>query len=194
MSSVKISELPSASALAGTEVLPVVQSGITAKTPVTAVSTYVTGLVYGSTGINNLLTSVAGTDTITAVAPTGLTALFNGQTYRFVAAATNTGAVTIDVSGQGAKAITKSGSTALEAGDILIDALVQITYDGTQFQLVSGAGGGGAKADGVIYENALVVTANYTLTTGKNGHSVGPITINGGVSVTIPSGQRWVIA
>lgn len=193
MSSVKISELPSASALAGTEVLPVVQSGITAKTPVTAVSTYVTGLVYGSTGINNLLTSVAGTDTITAVAPTGLTALFNGQTYRFVAAATNTGAVTINVSGQGVKAITKNGSTALEAGDILIDATVQITYDGTQFQLVSGAGGG-AKAGGVIYENALIVTANYTLTTGKNGHSVGPITINGGVSVTIPSGQRWVIA
>lgn len=193
MSSVKISELPSASALAGTEVLPVVQSGITAKTPVTAVSTYVTDLVYGSTGINNLLTSVAGTDAITAVAPTGLTTLFNGQTYRFVAAATNTGAVTINVSGQGVKAITKNGSTALEASDILIGATVQITYDGTQFQLVSGAGGG-AKAGGVIYENALIVTANYTLTTGKNGHSVGPITINGGVAVTIPSGQRWVIA
>jgi hypothetical protein len=51
----------------------------------------------------------------------------------------------------------------------------------------------GASASGVIWENSLVVSANYTLTTGKNGFSVGPITINSGVSVTVPSGQRWVI-
>ena len=51
----------------------------------------------------------------------------------------------------------------------------------------------GASAGGVIWENSLVVTANYTLTTSKNGFSVGPITINSGVSVTVPSGQRWVV-
>ena len=51
----------------------------------------------------------------------------------------------------------------------------------------------GASADGVIWENSLVVTANYTLTASKNGFSVGPITINSGVSVTVPSGQRWVV-
>ncbi len=51
----------------------------------------------------------------------------------------------------------------------------------------------GASAGGVIWENSLVVTTNYTLTTAKNGFSVGPITINSGVTVTVPSGQRWVI-
>ncbi len=51
----------------------------------------------------------------------------------------------------------------------------------------------GASAGGVIWENSLVVTTNYTLTTAKNGFSVGPITINSGVSVTVPSGQRWVV-
>ena len=51
----------------------------------------------------------------------------------------------------------------------------------------------GAQANGVIYENNLTVTANYTLSTNKNGFSVGPITISGGVTVTIPSGQRWVV-
>lgn len=51
----------------------------------------------------------------------------------------------------------------------------------------------GASAGGVIWENSLVVSSNYTLTSGKNGFSVGPITINSGVSVTVPSGQRWVI-
>jgi len=51
----------------------------------------------------------------------------------------------------------------------------------------------GASAGGVIWENSLVVSTNYTLTTAKNGFSVGPITINSGVTVTVPSGQRWVI-
>ena len=51
----------------------------------------------------------------------------------------------------------------------------------------------GAQAGGVIYENALTISSNYTLTTSRNGMSVGPITINSGVSVTVPSGQRWVV-
>ena len=51
----------------------------------------------------------------------------------------------------------------------------------------------GAQAGGVIYENSLVISSNYTLTTAKNGMSVGPITINSGVSVTVPSGQRWLV-
>lgn len=51
----------------------------------------------------------------------------------------------------------------------------------------------GASAGGVIWENSLVISSNYTLTIGKNGMSVGPITINSGVVVTVPSGQRWVV-
>jgi hypothetical protein len=55
------------------------------------------------------------------------------------------------------------------------------------------AANNGAQANGVIYENSTEVTSNYTMTTGKNGLSVGPITIDAGVSVTVPSGQRWVV-
>lgn len=51
----------------------------------------------------------------------------------------------------------------------------------------------GASAAGVIWENSLVISTNYTLTAGKNGMSVGPITIDSGVTVTVPSGQRWVV-
>lgn len=58
-------------------------------------------------------------------------------------------------------------------------------------QLGGGATGGGG--DEVFVENARVVTANYTLSTGKSAESVGPITINSGISVTIPSGERWVV-
>jgi hypothetical protein len=58
-------------------------------------------------------------------------------------------------------------------------------------QLGGGATGGGG--DEVFVENARVVTVNYTLSTNKSAESVGPITINSGITVTIPSDQRWVV-
>jgi len=62
-------------------------------------------------------------------------------------------------------------------------------YDGSAW----GSIGGGASAGGAIYENTDDITANYTITTGSNGFSVGPMTIASGVSVTVPSGQRWIV-
>jgi hypothetical protein len=50
-----------------------------------------------------------------------------------------------------------------------------------------------ASAGGVIWENSTTISSNYTLTTSKNGLSVGPITVGSGVAVTVPSGQRWVV-
>jgi hypothetical protein len=65
-------------------------------------------------------------------------------------------------------------------------------YQGGEWgQLGGGATGGGS--DEVFVENGVTVTTNYTLSTGKNAESVGPITVNSGITVTIPSTQRWVI-
>ena len=51
----------------------------------------------------------------------------------------------------------------------------------------------GFAASGIFYENWQNVTANYTITSGKNAMSAGPITINTGVTVTIPTGSNWAI-
>jgi hypothetical protein len=59
-------------------------------------------------------------------------------------------------------------------------------------QLFSGVVQGGG-TDQVVVENATTVTTSYTLTTGRNAMSVGPMTIASGATVTVPSGQRWVI-
>jgi hypothetical protein len=56
-----------------------------------------------------------------------------------------------------------------------------------------GGGATGGSSDDVFYENGQTVTTNYTLTTGKNAMTAGPVTINSGVTVTVPSGQSWVI-
>lgn len=65
-------------------------------------------------------------------------------------------------------------------------------YNGTSWGSVGGGATGGGNDD-VFVENGRVVTSNYTITTGKNAMSAGPVTINDGVSVTIPSGSVWTI-
>jgi len=65
-------------------------------------------------------------------------------------------------------------------------------YNGTVWSSVGGGATGGG-ADTVFYENTRTVTTNYTLSTSNNAHSVGPITINSGITVTIPTGARWVV-
>jgi hypothetical protein len=93
----------------------------------------------------------------------------------------------------GAKAITKNGSNPLDAGDITVGAVVTVTYDGTQFQLSTSAGSSNSGASGAMLVNKTEVITSYTLPAGSNAISVGPITIDSGATVTITSGQRWVI-
>jgi hypothetical protein len=45
-----------------------------------------------------------------------------------------------------------------------------------------------------LYEHAHTISANYSITSGNNAFTAGAITINSGVSVTIPTGSTWVIA
>lgn len=65
-----------------------------------------------------------------------------------------------------------------------------LTTDGTNasWATLITPGGGGA-----ININYDVVSTSYTIASGTNGLSVGPITVNDGTSVTVSSGQRWVI-
>lgn len=44
-----------------------------------------------------------------------------------------------------------------------------------------------------LWENNATISANYTIGTGNNAMSSGPVTISSGVTVTIPSGSRWAI-
>jgi len=90
---------------------------------------------------------------------------------------------------------TPAGTTAQRSGSPA-NGMLRYNTDEDSFEgYIDGAWGGisGAQANGCIYENNLTITANYTLSTNKNGLSVGPITISGGVTVTVPSGQRWVV-
>ena len=85
--------------------------------------------IYGSTA------GSANTYTFSpAVAITSYTA---GQRFSVKINATNTGASTINVSSLGAKSIKKDISNDVEAGDLVINSLVELVYDGTNFQLIN---------------------------------------------------------
>lgn len=105
------------------------------------------------------LTSVSGADTITASASLSMAAYATGQKFSFVSAGANTGAATLNINSIGAKAITKNGATALAAGDIPSGAVVEVAYDGTQFQLL----GVGLKA-GDIGVSVQAYSANIATT------------------------------
>ena len=53
------------------------------------------------------------------------------------------------------------------------------------------AEGGGS--DEVFHENDQAVTTSYTIATGRNALTAGPITINSGATVTVSAGSTWVV-
>jgi len=100
-------------------------------------------------GTAQLLT-VSGTDTLTALGTPAVTAYTTGNLFYFVAAATNTTSVTLNVDGLGARNMTRHGSVALVAGDILVGEVCIVVYDGTRFQLLNPASYTNLNVSGVL--------------------------------------------
>jgi hypothetical protein len=44
-----------------------------------------------------------------------------------------------------------------------------------------------------LFEHSKTISTSYSVTAGNNAMSTGPLTISSGVSVTVPSGSRWVV-
>ena len=94
-----------------------------------------------------------------------------------------TGALKIPVGTNGQRPTPATGMVRFSSTDVQFEG-----YNGSQWTSIGGAAAGGA-----VYENKQSITANYTMSTNYNGESVGPIQIDSGVVVTIPSGSRWVV-
>lgn len=125
-----------------------------------------------------LLATVAGTDTITASLSPALTAYANGQIFTLIPANTNTGAVTININGLGAKALTKNGSTALVAGDLVAGVEYSLQYDGTRFQKVAGSDYAKSGANSDITSLSAVTSVN-----GGSLAGIKNVAINGGFTI-----------
>jgi hypothetical protein len=146
-----------------------------------------TGVTAGTT-ITALGTGTGGTGTYTVSASqTVSSTTITGTTYDASFEVNATDAIKVPV-----------GTTAQRpvgvAGQIRYNTTLSKfeSYNGTAWGAIGGGATGGG-ADEVFVENSLIVSTNYTITSGKSASSAGDITINTGVTVTVPSGSRWVI-
>ena len=146
---------------------------------------------------NLFVDGITATDQITATGFTGTLDGILGSGAAAAATTTTLASSTITASG----IVTANAKLDLNGTELILDAdadtsITADTDDRIDFRI-----GGADKMEmnatafsgGAIYENADDITANYSITAGKNAMSVGPITIASGVTVTVPSGQRWVI-
>ncbi len=175
----------------------------TSTIPLSQLDSNFTAITNALNDLNNYSNFIADTGTANAIVcnfPAGITTstIATGCEITFEANNANTGATTLlvqvnSVTILAATAVKNEDGSALTGAEFRAGGIYTVVYDGTYWVLAGGGGGGGAEAGGAIYENTQSINANYTITTGKNGFSVGPMTIASGVTVTVPSGSRYVV-
>lgn len=96
---------------------------------------------------------------------------------------------------QGGTSASFTTGVEIEAGSSALVAWDSTISPSGDFIKVAGGGGGASGTGGnqIFFENDLNVTGSYTIPTGKNAGTFGPITINSGVTVTVPSGSVWSV-
>ena len=198
------SQITSAKILDGT----IVNADVNASAAITG-SKITTGTT-SAVGVVQLTDSTSRTSTTTAATPNSVKTAFDLAGAALPkAGGTMTGAIVFNA-GQTIAGYTPrtsaTGSSNLSVGTTAqrdgSPAAGMIRYNSTlgQFEgygsawgaIGGGATGGGSDTWAVEHDNTI--TTSYTIGTGKNVISAGPLTVNSGATVTVPSGSSWVIA
>jgi hypothetical protein len=105
-----------------------------------------------------------GSDSYAITLSPALSSYATGQLINFKANTKNTGAASLNVNGLGAKTIKKDGGADLADGDISANQIVQVIYDGTNFQLLSQVFGAIGQNGGSVYAADVGGTDSYAIT------------------------------
>ena len=174
----------------------------------------------GSSNLHSTGLNVGAGDELTFVHSTGIN-LGTGVTFSNIGNATFSGIITAtqfkgdgsQLSGIDASALKFGAATKVQAtntGAVVTGILTATSFSGTlaasnltgALPAISGANltnlppsapVGGASTNTVFFENDKAVAVNYQITSTKNAMSAGPISINAGIAVTVPSGCSWTI-
>ena len=148
--------------------------------------------VYGGTGVGSSLTlqstsGVGATDTIVMkVGNAGATTALSVATTGIVSLPT-TGAIVVPVGTTGQQPTGATGMLRFNSTTVGFEG-----YNGSVWASVGGGATGGG-TDQIFYLNQQTVTTSYSIPSGQNAGTFGPVTVNSGATVTIPSGSTWSI-
>jgi hypothetical protein len=151
------------------------------------------GLIWNSTSSQwvpgNVAANITGSTTRTL---TTITAT-SGQTTFTASGGYTVGYV--DVYQNGIKLVVSDDFTATNGTTVVLTqgANVGDTVEIVAYQLATVVSTAGPKAGGGIIVNRTTIDESYTFPSGHNGFSLGPVVINSGVVVSLPSNQRWVV-
>lgn len=123
-----------------------------------------------------LLSSVAGTNTITAVTAPAIPVYALGQIFTFLPTGYNTGAITLNINGLGAKPVVLPNGTACSYRNLSASTYATVFYDGANFRLVRG------------YMPNLVYSFNAPAGFGMIGFAVARSTGNCAINFQLPEG------
>jgi hypothetical protein len=161
---------------------------------------------------NGTVTSVGGTGTVNGITLTGTVTSSGNLTLGGTLSGVN---LTTQVTGTLPIANGGTGQTTASAAfDALnpMTTLGDIIYEetggtaarlgiGTTGQVLTVSGGkpawGAAASSNItangLWENSATISANYTIGSGNNAVSAGPITVSTGITVTVPTGSTWTV-
>ena len=109
----------------------------------------------------------------------------------------NPGTTLVQKSSNTGSAYLPSGTTGQRDGSPAAGYLrfnsTTTSFEGYNGSAWGAIGGGGNTVSEGLFEHANTISANYSITSGNNAIAGGPITINSGISVTVPSGSTWTI-
>jgi len=148
--------------------------------------------LYGGTGVGSALTlqsttGVGSSDSIVMkVGNNGATTGLSIATTGIVSFPT-TGAIVIPSSTTGNRPTASTGMLRFNTTTVAFEG-----YNGTAWGSIGGGATGGS-TDQIFYLNGQTVTADYSIPSSYNAGTFGPVTVNGGVTVTVPSGSTWSI-
>ncbi|UOF81558.1 chaperone of endosialidase [Bacteriophage sp.] len=153
------------------------------------------GAGYGGTGVSSITANAVvignGTNAVITVSPGSANNALISNGTNWVSQALPASGVTItdDTSSNATRYVTLTANTTgtITGENVSSTKLYFNPNSGTMSALQMSAENG-------IFINKNTVSANVTVGTGYNAVSAGPVTVANGVSVTVASGSRWVVA